>query len=94
MIKHDRSLTTIMPWTNTDEFNVIPKTQQMSLTSFREQITATLKTTDEFNIISRTNYSNTQDIIPDGNMSLASYREQRTSFLSYPGPNRSTQLGM
>ena len=28
---------TVMPWTTTDEFNVIPKTQQMSLVSFSGQ---------------------------------------------------------
>ena len=31
--KHGRSLT-VMPWTTTDEFNVVPKTQRMSLASF------------------------------------------------------------
>ena len=31
--KHGRS-STVMPWTTTDEFNVIPKTQRMSLASF------------------------------------------------------------
>ena len=31
--KHGRSLT-VMPWTTTDEFNVIPETQGMSLASF------------------------------------------------------------
>ena len=34
--KYGRILT-IMPWTTTDEFNVIPKTQWMSLTSFPRQ---------------------------------------------------------
>ena len=34
--KHGRSLT-VMPWTTTDEFNVVPKTQRMSLASFPGQ---------------------------------------------------------
>ena len=34
--KHSRSLT-VMPWTTTDEFNVILKTQRMSLASFPGQ---------------------------------------------------------
>ena len=34
--KHGRSLT-VMPWTTTDEFNVIPKTQWISLASFPGQ---------------------------------------------------------
>ena len=35
--KHGRSLT-VMPWTTTDEFNVVPKTQRMSLASFPGQV--------------------------------------------------------
>ena len=31
---HSRKRLTVMPWTTTNEFNVIPKTQQMSLASF------------------------------------------------------------
>ena len=39
--KHGRSLT-VMPWTTTDEFNIVPKTQRMSLASFPGQMNGPL----------------------------------------------------